>query len=126
MSLLSQDAISVPNPMNSVNEFFSKSNKDSVNSALFNAVKSKYTSNLTGNVGSMLYNVFSKKNTQRTSMSKQYSSYQLSVNTKFNEAPMCTMRIMRTFKLKLLHRQIQGINMEIYLDATKVQALQTA
>ena len=33
---------------------------------------------------------------------------------------------MRTFKLKLLHRQVQSILLELYLDAQKVQALQAA
>ena len=61
LSLVANEQIGVPNPMESVNRFYSKSNKDNINLGMFNNIKSKYNSNLTGNVGGMLYNVYAKK-----------------------------------------------------------------
>lgn len=123
---LIQDFISVPNSFESVNDYFSRSNRDQISSSNSTKIKQKYVSNMSSMAGSVLYNVMARKNQQKTTISKQYADYQVQVSNKFPYNPYCVHRVMRTFKLKLLHRQVQSILTELYLDAQKVQALQAA
>jgi hypothetical protein len=46
MDLIVEDNINVPNPMISINEFFSKSNKDMINTSLVNKMRGKFKSNM--------------------------------------------------------------------------------
>jgi hypothetical protein len=75
MDLMLEDHINVPNPMVSINEYFSKSNKDMINTSLVNKVKGKYRSNMQNCAGALLYGVWDKKNIMRATIQKLYADY---------------------------------------------------
>lgn len=56
-------------------------------------------------------------------MANDFTTYQLTASTMFNDNHHCLLRVMRCFKLKLLTQYIQKIMIEVSLDATKIQAV---
>jgi hypothetical protein len=68
MDLIVEDHINVPNPMISMNEYFSKSNKDMINTSLVNKIRGKYKANMQNMAGAQLYAVWDKKNIQRANI----------------------------------------------------------
>lgn len=67
--------LAVPNPMEDVNRFFNRANKDSINPELFKKLRDKYLGNLSNMAGSVVYNVMAKKARNSATISKQFSDY---------------------------------------------------
>ena len=106
MHLLDKEKISVPNPYENVKDFFTNSNHDTIAQPKLAKKRKEYENNMSNNVGNVLYNVNAKKSQMRTTISKLYSDYQTVVSNKFPDSSETVLRVMRCYKIKLLHRQM--------------------
>jgi hypothetical protein len=76
IDLLRDHKISVPNPMESVNSFYSGNNHDNISTKHLDDYRKDYKSNMSGQAGDVMICVNRKKETQRASMGKMFSDYQ--------------------------------------------------
>lgn len=81
-------------------------------------------SNLVNEVGPVFYNVNSRKTKLRNTVSKKFSVFVTSVASTYSKVE-CSLRVLRGYKVKLVHSYCKEVLKEAYHDAMKVQALHT-
>jgi hypothetical protein len=82
--------------------------------------RSQFKLQMSSNCYPLFYNVCSRKSGQRASIAKEFQTYLTTVQTAlpFQEYPV--LRVMRSFKLKLVTKFVQTALTEVYLDSQKI------
>ena len=81
--------------------------------------KQKYQSNLVNEAGPVFYYVGTRKSKLRNTISKRFSVF-LSTVASTHSKPECCLRVLRTYKLKLLHSYCKEVLKEAYFDSMKI------
>lgn len=116
LTLVGSHKICVPNPVIPYSKVLSR-NFDMVHMPAVKSCTNDFKQNLSSVVQPLLYNIFNKKNQQRTTLAKEFSAFQTQVQNEYPHHEPTVIRIMRSFKVRLLTRYVQNIGLEVYLDA---------
>lgn len=84
--------------------------------------KQKYTSNLMTEAAPVFYYIGTRKSKYRNTVSKKFSVFLTSVSSTFGKVE-CSLRVLRAYKLNLLHSFCKEVLKEAYHDAMKIQAI---
>jgi hypothetical protein len=86
--------------------------------------KTRYMTNLQNNAPNVFYSLTIKKAKMRNTISKKFASHLLATTAIHRKLEPC-LRIMRAYKVKLLHAYCMEILRDAYHDAVKIQAVAT-
>ena len=111
----------VPNSVVNMQLILSKSG-DGYNSDLFNKEKNRFRQSLQREVGDFAYSINAKKVRQRAPIVKRWSTVLQKMQTS-SQKPELKLRLLRSFRIKLLHSYCKEVLKEVYNDSFKVQIL---
>ena len=112
----------VPNSIIDVKSLYCKTG-DGFNNEQCTKDKSKYLNNLS-NVANVFFQLTQKKAKMRSTISKKFLTH-LQSTTVLHRKPETCLRIMRAYKVRLLHGYCTEILRDAYFEATKIQAIST-
>ena len=72
----------------------------------------------------VFYQLMNRKSKLRNTISKKFSVFLTSVASTYSKVE-CSFRVLRAYKLKLLHSYCKEVLKEAYHDAMKIQAIST-
>lgn len=114
---------SLPNMIIKVQNILSKSG-DGFSYEGFQRERQKYQTNLANEVAPIFYQVSHRRSKLRNTVSKKFSVFLTSVASTYSKVE-CSLRVLRAYKVKLLHAYCREVLKEGYHDAMKVQAIAT-
>ena len=80
--------------------------------------------NLSNNAANQFFQITNKKAKCRTNVSKKFLSHLQTVATQHRKVESC-LRIMRAYKVRLLHIYCQEVMRDAYFDCLKIQTIST-
>ena len=98
---------------------------DGYNQDLFNKEKNRLKEVLTREVSDYIYNISAKKQRWRSSIIKRYQNANQKVQGLVNYKIESKLRILRSYRIKLMHLYCKDVLKEVYADSIKIQVLQT-
>jgi hypothetical protein len=120
---LAKRGYGVPNSMIKVSNVFCKTG-DGFSNEQYMKEKTRYMTNLQNNAPNVFYSLTIKKAKMRNTISKKFASH-LQATTAIHRKVEPCLRIMRAYKVKLLHAYCMEILRDAYHDAVKIQAVAT-
>jgi len=84
--------------------------------------KSRFQTNLVNEAAHSFYQALQRKSRLRNPLTKKFNTFLTSVTSTYTK-PECCFRVMRSYKIKLLHAYCKEVLKEVYHDAMKVQAV---
>lgn len=108
----------MPNSVIRVQNLFCKTG-DGFSNEQYVKEKAKYANNIANNAANMFYQITLKKAKMRNSISKKFTTHLQTVATQHRKVESC-LRIMRAFKIKLLHIYCVEIMRDAYFDCMKI------
>ena len=82
--------------------------------------KTRFQTNLTNEVGNYIYQVTHRKSRLRNYLTKKFGVFLTSVVSTFGNKFECSLRVLRAYKIKLLHCYCKDVLKETYFDALKI------
>jgi hypothetical protein len=120
---LARKSLSLPNSVIRIQNLFCKTG-DGFSSEQVVKEKAKYMNNLSNNAANNFYQITAKKAKCRNTISKKFSTQLQTVATQHRKVESC-LRIMRAYKVRLLHIYCYEVMRDAYFDCLKIQAIST-
>ena len=112
---------SLPNMVIKLQNILSKSG-DGFSHDGFQKERQKYQTNLVNEAAQVFYAVAGRKVKLRNTVSKKFGVFLTSATSTYGKVE-CSLRVLRSYKIKLLHSYCKEVLKEAYHDALKIQAI---
>ena len=124
VDLLESKGIVVPNPIINPNNLISVTH-DSQNFQSYKQERQRLNACVSSAASDCMYFVIPRKARDRETVTKKFQKVQSRVINNPDYKPEVCLRILRSYRVKLLHEFCQNVLSEVYLDSIKVQTLST-
>ncbi|CDW83349.1 UNKNOWN [Stylonychia lemnae] len=118
---LAKKGFALPNMIVKLPSLISKTG-DGFNLESYQRERQKFQSNLVNEAAPVFYYIGTRKAKLRNTVSKKFSVFLTSVASTFGKVE-CSLRVLRAYKLKLVHSYCKEVLKEAYHDSMKIQAV---
>ena len=114
--------ISTPNSIINLSHVL-QSNSDVANPVKIAQEKARMESNIRNNSNELMYFIMTKKDQYREVIAKKFQSTYSKLTGIENLSPFALLRILRSYRIKLLHEYCNQVLKDVYQDSIKIQTL---
>ena len=115
--------ISLPNPVVDLDSVL-QSASDMSNPKMRKMEKQRFESNIKNNAGEILYFIMPKKEAFRDVIAKKFMSIYQKLMGIEQLKPIPILRMLRSYRIKLLHEYCNQVLKETYVDTLKIQTVE--